>query len=286
MSLLRKLSEQDDLNFYLTNYLPRRGLTRLVGRLSRIKVPWFRDLCIWCWQLFSDDLDLNEAKKTRFDSLHDCFVRELKPGARPINNTPGIIVSPCDGIVGAHGEITDDRLLQAKGSFYRLSDLLDSREMAVDYLGGRFVTLRLKSNMYHRFHAPSDCYIDGLRYISGDTWNVNPVTLQRVQGVFCKNERAVIPLKLPEPEYRLTLVPVAAILVASIQIHCLPKPLDLSYRGPHDLVCDQHYTQGEELGYFQHGSTIIVLASKHFEFADNLLEYQLIRMGQRLFRST
>ena len=98
-SLIATLTQQEDLNFLLTNRVPRAALTRLVGWFSKIEQPVIRDLSIACWRLFSD-LDLSEARKTDFKSLHDCFTRELKPGLRPPDPDPSIVVSPCDGIVG------------------------------------------------------------------------------------------------------------------------------------------------------------------------------------------
>ena len=74
--------------------------------------------------------------------------------------------------------------------------------------------------MYHRFHAPHDCTVQRVTYISGDTWNVNPIALRRIEKLFCKNERAVIEARLGNGDL-LTIVPVAAILVACIRLHCL-----------------------------------------------------------------
>src|SRR5690242_4248438 len=77
-SLIASLTQQEDLNFLLTNRIPRAALTRFMGWFSKIENALVRDVSIGCWKLFSD-LDLSEAKKTRFRSLHDCFVRELRP---------------------------------------------------------------------------------------------------------------------------------------------------------------------------------------------------------------
>ena len=101
-SLLHRITQQEDINFLLTNRLPRRWLTLFMGWLSRVEHPWICAACIALWRLFSE-LDLREAKRSRFDSLHDCFTRELKPGARPIDENPAILTSPCDAAIGAHG---------------------------------------------------------------------------------------------------------------------------------------------------------------------------------------
>ena len=121
-----RVFEQEDLNFLLTNRIPRRLLTRFIGWFSQIEQPLVRDLSIGLWRLFSD-LDLTEAKKTDFRSMHDCFTRELKDGARPVDADPAILASPCDAIVGACGPIAGTELFQVKGFPYTLQDLLGDR---------------------------------------------------------------------------------------------------------------------------------------------------------------
>jgi phosphatidylserine decarboxylase len=280
--LISTLTQQEDLNFLLTNRVPRAALTRFMGWFSKIEQPLIRDFSIACWRLFSD-LDLSEAKATSFKSLHDCFTRELRPGLRPPDPDPSIVVSPSDGIVGAFGTIRDGELYQIKGAPYSLSDLLGDPALVDAHRNGRFVTLRLTSSMYHRFHAPQDCRIEQVTFISGDTWNVNPIALKRIERLFCKNERAVIRTRLETGE-ALTLVPVAAILVASIRLHFLDLVLNARTKGPTVFPCDASIRKGEELGWFEHGSTIIVLAPDHFEFCDNVVESARILAGQPLMR--
>jgi phosphatidylserine decarboxylase len=283
-NLIAGLTQQEDLNFLLTNRIPRAAVTRFIGWFSKIEQPLIRDLSIACWRMFSD-LDLSEAKKTSFKSLHDCFTRELRPGLRPADPDPAIVASPSDAIVGAHGAIADTELFQIKGAPYSLLDLLGDPALVEAHRNGRFVTLRLTSSMYHRFHAPYDCRIERVTFIHGDTWNVNPIALKRVERLFCKNERAVIQTHLATGE-ALTLVPVAAILVASIRLHCLDRMLNAQTTGPTMFACDTSVRKGDELGWFEHGSTIIVLAPDHFEFCDNVAEGARIRAGQPLMRKT
>jgi len=280
--LVSSLSQQEDLNFLLTNRIPRAALTRFIGWFSKIENPLVRDLSIACWRLFSD-LDLSEAKKTEFKSLHDCFTRELRPGLRPADPDPSIVVSPSDGIIGAFGRIADTELFQVKGAPYALLDLLGDPALVERHRNGRFVTLRLTSSMYHRFHAPADCRIERVTFIHGDVWNVNPIALKRVERLFCKNERAVLQTRLASGE-ALTLVPVAAILVASIRLHFLDVTLNAQSRGPVVFACDASAGKGDELGWFEHGSTIIALAPEHFEFCDNVVESARIRAGEPLLR--
>jgi phosphatidylserine decarboxylase len=282
--LICALTQQEDLNFLLTNRIPRAALTRFMGWFSKLENPAVRELSIACWRLFSE-LDLSEARKTKFTSLHDCFTRELRPGLRPFDPDPQIVASPCDAIVGAFGAIADTLLFQIKGAGYELLDLLGDSELVAAHRNGRFVTLRLTSGMYHRFHAPHDGRIEQVNFISGDTWNVNPIALKRIERLFCKNERAVIRTRLEGGE-AITLVPVAAILVASIRLHVLDRTLHAGLPGPSVFACDARVRKGEELGWFEHGSTIILLAPDHFEFCENVSEGGRIRAGEPLMRKS
>src|SRR5262249_8811178 len=208
-SMLR-IFQQEDLNFLLTNRIPRQLLTRFMGWFSKIERPLVRDLSIAAWRLFAD-LRLEEAKKERFASLHDCFIRELKAGVRPVCGDPEVLTSPCDAIVGASGKLDRIQLLQAKGFPYTLYDLLGDAALVNAYRDGTYATLRITSSMYHRFHAPHDCRVEQVTYFSGDTWNVNPIALRRVEKLFCKNERAMIRTRLEASGHEVLLVPVAAV---------------------------------------------------------------------------
>jgi phosphatidylserine decarboxylase len=281
---LARLSQHERLNFLLTNRIPRRSATLLMGWLSRIENPLVRSVSMALWQTFGGDLRLHEAERATFKSVHDCFTRRLKPGARPIDSNTDTVVSPCDAVVGAHGTVRGTEVFQAKGFPYTLLDLLGDARLADKYRDGTFVTLRLKSNMYHRFHAPCAARLEEVIYVSGDTWNVNPIALRRVERLFCKNERAILDLKL-DRQGGLLLVPVAAILVASIRLHCLPEPLRLRYRGPNRLRCEATFAKGDEMGWFEHGSTILVFATREFSLCDGVCEGDVIAMGAPLLRA-
>ena len=281
-SLLDRIVQQENLNFLLTNRIPRRWATLFMGWLARIENPSFCTLLIGAWRLFCD-LDLTEARADRFVSLRDCFVRELKPGVRPIDGDPGILTSPCDAIVGACGDVSEGMVLQAKGFPYPLMELLGESALVNYYRGGKFVTLRLTSSMYHRFHAPFDCRVEQVNYISGDTWNVNPIALRRVEKLFCKNERAIIRCRLPSGAL-VTLVPVAAILVASIRLRFLDVRLHLKYRGPNVMHCDVGLLKGEEMGWFEQGSTLLVFGPSGVSLFPGIDDGTRVRMGEALLK--
>jgi phosphatidylserine decarboxylase len=277
---------QEDLNFLLTNRIPRITLTRLMGWWSQLRHPWIVKGSIAVWSWFTD-LDLTEAKQQTFDSLHACFTRELKPGLRPIDASPDVMTSPCDCIVGACGEIRDGIVFQAKGFPYSLSSLLSSPELVQRWPqlleGGAFVTMRLTSSMYHRFHAPCDAHLNHVTYISGDTWNVNPIALSRVRELFCKNERAVLQMQTLQG-LQFLMVPVAAVLVASMRFHAVDVLLNLRYRGPNEIHCDVDYIKGQEIGWFEHGSTILMFLPPGFALLEGIENGVHLRMGEALFR--
>lgn len=285
--LFQKWMLQEDLNFLLTNRIPRITLTRFMGWWSQIRHPWVVKFSMAVWRLFSD-LDLSDAKHQKFDSLHACFTRELVPGARVVDPDPALMTSPCDAIVGACGEIRQGQVFQAKGFPYRLQTLLGESPHCQHWQqvleAGKYLTLRLTSSMYHRFHAPHDVQLQHVTYISGDTWNVNPVALKRVEQLFCKNERAVLHMQTQDGVPFL-IVPVAAVLVASMRFHAVDVLLNLRYKGPNEIPCDAVYAKGQEMGWFEHGSTLLVFVPAGFDWADGIAAGQRIKMGQPLLRT-
>jgi phosphatidylserine decarboxylase len=278
-SLLADVLQQERLNFLLTNRIPRRLATRFVGWFGRIEQPLVRDLSIAAFRFFAD-VDLSDAARTRFRSLHDCFTRELRAGARPIDPDPGVLVSPCDGIFGAAGRIEGGALIQAKGFDYTLDELLLDPVAAAHYRDGRYVTLRLTAGMYHRFHAPHDCRVEEVVHVPGDAWNVNPVAVARVARLYCRNERAIVRTRLAASGHAVTLVPVAAVLVAGIRLHCVGLLRDRGRLVPRDV----RWRKGEEIGWFEHGSTLIVLAPDGFALCAGARDGERVRMGQPLMR--
>ena len=184
-SLLSRIVLQEDLNFLLTNRVPRQLLTLFMGWFSQIEQPLVRDLSIATWKLFAD-LDLSDARKTEFRSLHDCFTRQLKPGARPVNPDPELLTSPSDGIVGACGAIAGT----PRCSRPRASPTACSTFSAI-----RRWSSTIETGVTSRCASPRACTTASTRqptanprvtYISGDTWNANPIALKRVEKLFCK----------------------------------------------------------------------------------------------------
>lgn len=277
-----RLTQQEQLNFLLTNRVPRLALTRFMGWYSRIESPWLTRLSVAVWRLFTD-LDLSEAEPRDYRSLREVFTRRLRPGMRPVESDPTLLVSPCDAIVGAHGRVQRGMALQAKGMAYSIQDLFGEAQRAAPYLNGSYLTLRLTSSMYHRFHAPADLTLERVTHLAGDTWNVNPIALKRVERLFCRNVRAALEARLPDGT-PIALVPVAAILVASLRLHALDLTLRPDHPGPHRFDCRHSHTRGEEMGWFEQGSTIIVFLPPGVALLEGVVTGQRLRMGQAIAR--
>jgi phosphatidylserine decarboxylase len=280
---LMRVLLQEDLNFLLTNRLPRRLATRFVGRVARIEHPLVARPVLALWRFFAG-VDLSDAATPSFRSLRDGFTRALRPGARVFDPDLATIASPCDAILGAHGRVRDGIAYQVKGFPYRLDELLPDPTLAARFADGHFATLRLTAGMYHRFHAPADLTVEAVTYLSGDCWNVNPIALARVERLFCRNERAVIEARLADGT-PILMVAVAAILVAGIRLAFLDTPTLLREHGPGRVACHVPLARGAEMGWFEHGSTILLFLPAALTFAPDLAEGDGISAGRRLAMS-
>ncbi|MCQ8896129.1 archaetidylserine decarboxylase [Limnobacter humi] len=270
----------DALNFWVTNRIPRLAASRCMGRISQIRQPFFVRLALWAWNRITP-LQLHEANQTQFRSIHDCFTRALKPGQRPVDPA-GNGVSPCDGEVVSHGLIQEGQLFQVKGLDYSVQELLIHPDTAARYANHQFITLRIRASQYHRLHAPTTAQLTRVDYIQGDTFNVNPPTVKRLEKLYCRNERAVLHLKGSQGE-PVAMVAVAAILVAGIRLHATGLLFNQSYAGQASLSLNQAVQRGEELGWFEHGSTVILLVPATWQLHPSITPGSGVRMGQCLW---
>ena len=190
--MLARIVQQEDLNFLLTNRIPRRLLTRFMGWFSQIEQPLVRDLSIAIWRLFLRPRPVG-GEEDRIQQparlLHPRAQGRRAPGRSRRRHSRQPLRRHRRRLRRRSPAPT---LFQIKGLPYTLQDLLGDPRSGRAHRDGRYVTLRLTSSMYHRFHAPHDCRVEQVTYISGDTWNVNPIALKRVEKLFCKNERAVL----------------------------------------------------------------------------------------------
>ena len=177
--------------------------------------------------------------------------------------------------------------MQIKGMPYSVGSLLKRKDLAKEFEGGHFLTIRLTAGMYHRFHAPMNMRITRVIHIQGDSWNVNPPSLKRVPALFCRNTRAILECEGFRDEhtsFRFLIVAVGAILVSSIRLHGLNETLSLKNRVDSEWTGNWYAEKGQELGWFEQGSTLVLLTPNQMNRLDCVETGTPLKMGQPLFR--
>ena len=264
---------------FLQYLLPQHLLSKLMFRFTRIENVWIKDT-FTRWFINKHQVNLAEAERdgiSDYAHFNDFFTRALKPQARPISESA--IISPVDGVVSQAGRIKDSQILQAKGHHFSLSQLLGGESLE-RIENGYFATIYLAPKDYHRIHMPMDGKLVSMRYVPGNLFSVNHKTVNKVNGVFARNERLVC---LFDTVFgRVAFVLVGAIFVGS---------METSWQGqitpPYGRVVKVYdYTdkefelnKGDELGRFNMGSTVIMLLP---ESAPELKLHsgQELKMGQ------
>lgn len=273
---------------YLQYLLPRYALTAIVHRVARIRLPGVKNRLIRNFvQTFKVELtDVDADVPDDFASLNAFFTRELADGARPVDDDPRAIASPADGTLSAAGLIHSGRVFQAKGLDYTVEDLLtvDTARSAA-FLHGRFATIYLAPYDYHRVHAPFSGRLDALHYVPGDLFSVNTATVRRVRGLFRRNERLVM-------HFDTAFGPAAVVFVGALNVGSITTPwtgeIRPRRRGSAEVLPlgspPPAVEKGELLGWFNMGSTVIVLlpADAGGDWVPGLDSGSRVRVGQRI----
>jgi phosphatidylserine decarboxylase len=272
----------DNLRLILMNILPKKSLSRLVGNFarstySRFLIPTFAK---------QYQINLDEAEKTidKYSSLTDFFIRRLKPGSRAIADGDEVIVSPVDGKVSVFGTIENGTLIQAKGVYFTVNELLGGDEdRASRYNGGQFMTIYLSPQDYHRIHTPLAGEITGYAYVPGTLFPVNAFGVRAVKGLFARNERVITYLNTEAGE--VAVIKVGAIIVGSVKVNY--SDITTNVRGgqvvKESLKGKKGIQKGDEVGRFEFGSTVILLFERDkVSFRKDLSEGEAVKMGSPL----
>lgn len=270
--------------------LPQLAITRAAGWLAEQKWGIVTHFII---KLFAKQykVDLSEAAKTEpsdYATFNEFFIRELKEGARPINNELNTLCLPADGKVSESGEISDDRLLQAKGHHFTLATLLaNDEEMAAKFKNGTFITTYLSPSDYHRVHMPYDATLRKMIYVPGELYSVNPFLAEHVPNLFARNERVIC-------EFDTAFGPMIQILVGATITASMSTVWAGVINPPraNEVVSYEYLTEGatavslkkgDEMGAFRLGSTVINLFPKNsVELEAHLQAGEATRMGEKL----
>jgi phosphatidylserine decarboxylase len=257
-----------DKLFVLSQYItPQLGVSNLAGRLAdNDRSPALKNQVIK-WFIGRYGVDMSEAAEPdpeAYPSFNDFFTRALKPGIRPLADGEKTLVSPVDGAISQLGQVTGDRIFQAKGQSFGLSELLGGEQTATaPFANGEFSTLYLSPKDYHRVHMPMSGTLRQMIHVPGKLFSVNPVTAENVPNLFARNERVVCIFDTASGP--LALVLVGAMIVGSVETRwagiVVPGSKQVTsthYQGKQVI----RFAKGEEMGRFRLGSTVIMVMPK------------------------
>jgi len=262
---------------FFQKIIPQHGLSKFLARFARSRNEIFKN---WAIKIFSQyfKVDLTESLITdvqQFASFNDFFIRRLKPDARPFPEDPQVIMSPADGVISEFGKIDSGRLLQAKGKYYRLQELLGNDHLLADQFSeGEFLTIYLAPKDYHRVHMPIDGVLKKMIHVPGKLFSVNAVSVNGITNLFSRNERVIC-------LFETARGPMAVIFVGALLIGSVVTSWHGSVLTSATYNEGAHFPRGEELGYFQWGSTVIVLfAADQVNWQSMLRSGDSIQMGK------
>ena len=276
--------------FYL---FPHHLLSRLTYHLTRFETP-LKDPLIRAYIRFFE-VDMQEAQAPHakdYSSFNDFFTRALKPGVHQVNDNLDTLVSPCDGTVTQIGEIEESSLLQAKGRYYQVSELLGgdhprARETAHQFADGKFCSIYLSPRDYHRIHIPADACLKTMTHIPGRLFSVADYALRTIPQLYVRNERVACIFESDLGTFAVVMV--GALNVGSIETiwsgPVTPSAFaatrfDYSENSPVQAV---NLKRGEEMGRFNMGSCVIVLTSNpKLSWNPVYAPGKYIRMGEEL----
>ena len=238
-------------------------------------------------------IDASEAEKPldEYSGFDEFFTRRLRPGLRPIASGPGQVVSPADGTVVECGLATAGKLIQAKGDFFELGELLGDEEIAARLEGGAYLITYLSPKDYHRVHSPVGGRVLGWRHIPGTLFSVGAKSVLSEPGLFIRNERFVTLVEMTEGGLA-AVVMVAAIGVGHVTVSYDP---DVATHRPKFLrAARRHHRydepkpihRGEELGIFHLGSTTIVVFEPGRVDLETFSAGDSVKMGVGIGRHT
>ncbi|WP_127996265.1 archaetidylserine decarboxylase [Piscinibacter defluvii] len=265
--------------------LPKATLTRLAGRAARAQAGGWTTGAIRRF-VARYGVDMTEAADpdiTHYPSFNEFFTRALKPGARPLADTPW--VCPVDGAISQCGPITRDRILQAKGHDYSTTALVGGdAALAARFDDGAFATLYLSPRDYHRIHMPCDGALTRMVHVPGALFSVNPTTARGVPGLFARNERVVCVFDSPHGPFVLVLVGATIVgSMATVWHGVVNPPRPGTLREWAYAPGQVSLKRGEEMGRFLLGSTVVLLFPRDtLRFVPAWTAGKVIRMGEAM----
>jgi phosphatidylserine decarboxylase len=271
-------------------FIPQHFITSLVYRITRCETPWFKNILIKLFiSIFDVDMTLaNNPDPESYSSFNTFFTRELSAEARPITLDDHTILCPVDGSVSQVGNIEQDNnvdtIIQAKGKSYTLKDLLVEDELVSMFSGGTFATLYLSPKDYHRIHMPISGQLTRMIYVPGKLFAVNSHTVRVVDSVFARNERVI-------NIFNTDTGPMAMVMVGALNVGSMETVWARQITPAEDrIISDTQYPyediqlqQGQEMGRFNMGSTVILLFPKDvMQWSVDMVAERTIVLGESI----
>lgn len=268
--------------WFSQHLIPKNLSSAVVYRVTRSRRGWIkRPLIRWFAAAYGVDMtDAANAELESYATFNEFFTRALRAGSRPIAGGADTLVSAADGVLTEHGAIEGDRLLQAKGRDYSLAELLGETGAAVEALrDGTYFTIYLAPRNYHRVHVPLAGALVRSRYIPGDRFSVSRATAAAIRLLFCRNERVVCWFTTAHGPMAVVLVGALNVSSISTVVHGeIASGTAREWREPQP----RRFSQGEEIGRFNMGSTVIVLLGARAAWRPGAADGAAVRVGEAL----
>jgi len=263
--------------------LPKHALTLYAGLLANLKINRIKNRLIRRF-IQEHGVNMQEAEHENlsyYACFNDFFIRHLKPGCRPI--AAADIVSPVDGSISEVGEIHQGQLLQAKGRYYSVEELLAcSSTIAKRFNSGHFITIYLSPKDYHRVHMPIEGVLSEMTYVPGRFYSVQPALSRVIPHLFARNQRLVV-------QFETSIGLMAMVLVGATVVGRIGTAWSGDIARSRNIrktayTHEKILKKGEEMGYFKLGSTVILLFSQEakMRWHESLTSEKTIFLGEML----
>jgi len=278
-----ELTKTETAKILLFGALPHHLISRVVYYITRLRGPMVQPMVDYYIKKF--DVDMTEAAYENtgvYTTFNEFFTRPLKQKARPVDQTKNTLSCPADGTISEAGSIQQRQIFQAKGHFYTTTELLGGdTSMSALFENGRFATIYLAPKNYHRVHMPTHGLLKKMIHVPGRLFSVAPWTVGTIPGLFTGNERVAC-------LFATEAGPIAMVLVGAINVAAIEtvwaglvtppkgkKTSDFDYSHTRKI-----YARGDEMGRFNMGSTVILLAAKNVEWLEKIRAGQAVKMGE------
>ncbi len=280
-----ELSKKQKFLKVLFYVLPHHAISRVVYLITRLRGPQVKPMIAWFVKKYGVNMDdAEESEIGYYQTFNEFFTRSLKPSLRPVVSGDNTLACPCDGKVSQAGPIRSGAIFQAKGRAYSVLELLGGdKQMATEFADGKFATIYLAPNDYHRLHMPLDAKLLRMIHVPGRLFSVAQWTVQEIPRLFARNERLAC-------YFETSAGPMVMVLVGAINVSAIEtvwSGLVVPPRARKISEYDYRHTsktigKGDEMGRFNMGSTVILLTGSNVEWLEHLQAGYALKMGQMI----